>query len=478
MLRQQVIKGIKWTSIAAIAGAGLQLLQVAVLTRFLNPADFGLMALALFVIGFSQLFMDMGISNGIIYKQEISENQLNSLYWLNIISGWIIFGLIFLIAPFASAFYHEPELKKILILTGVTFLIQPFEQQFYALMKKELLFNEIAKRDILSKLVSFIIAVVLAYKGYGVYSLVFAYIGSVLTSTLLLVSIGLKYHKPRFYLNLKEIRFFLRFGMFQMGEFIGSYINTNIDTLLIGKLLGVEALGIYNIAKNLSMRPIQVISPIITQVTFPALSRIQHDTEKLKDVYLKTLRYLTSVNFPVYIFLCVFAHPVVLLMFGNKWLQVVPILQILSLYCMARSINNPVGALLLAKGRVEIGFYVNLVLLFLIPACIYIGSLYGLTGVSVMLLTLQVLYSIVLWKLLTVKIFKISFYEYFHHIFTSMLLTTSAVLIVSWIVSSDISALIKIIAGGMAFLITYLVLNYLFNKKLLTEVLSLVKTAI
>jgi O-antigen/teichoic acid export membrane protein len=137
-LKQQAISGVKWTTLSSVINTGIQLVQLAILTRLLKATDFGLMALVMVVIGFSQMFIDMGISNAIIYKQKVTDNQLNSLYWLNIFAGIIIFVIVFFLSPFVSQFYHEPELKNLILLVGITFLIQPFGQQFMILLQKNL----------------------------------------------------------------------------------------------------------------------------------------------------------------------------------------------------------------------------------------------------------------------------------------------------------------------------------------------------
>lgn len=399
-LKAKTLSGVKWTTVSTIIVTVVQLLQLSVLAHFLAPTDFGLMALVMVVIGFSQAFLDMGISNAIIHKQNITDDQLSTLYWLNVFAGFVLFILICAASPLISVFYKEPELTKLIILIGLTFLIQPFGQQFMVLWQKEMRFAEMSKIDVVTKVLSLVVSVVFAYLGYGVYALAYGTLAAVILQTILFVSMGLKKHRPQLLFRWGEVHEFVSFGAFQMGERTVNYFNSQIDVILIGKLLGTEALGVYNIAKQLIMRPAQIFNPIITKVTFPAMAKVQNDTTKLKQVYLQTINYLSSVNFPIYGMMIVLAPEIVFFLFGSKWMPSVPVVQILSLYGAVRSTGNPIGSLLLAKGRANLGFYWNLGLLFYVPVGIALASQWGLLAVSWMLVALSVSVIIPGWYLL------------------------------------------------------------------------------
>ncbi|MCC6289111.1 MAG: oligosaccharide flippase family protein [Chitinophagaceae bacterium] len=195
--------GVKWTTISAIVGALSQLLLTVILARFLGKKDFGLMAIAIFVINFSQLFIDLGISNAIIYNQNVDKKQLSTLYWMNIILGVFLFCIILIISPYVAVFYKEPELKNIINLIGITFLIQPFGMQFSTLLRKELHFKEVAIRNIISKVAGLLLGFAFGYYGFGVYALVYSTILTSLFDTIMFVIMGRKIHSPSFYFNFK-----------------------------------------------------------------------------------------------------------------------------------------------------------------------------------------------------------------------------------------------------------------------------------
>jgi len=422
-LKKQAFSGIKWTSVSSILIAVIQLVQLTILTRYLDASDFGLMAIVSMIIGFSALFLDLGISASIIHKQDVSHVQLSSLYWLNIISGLLLFIIIYNVAPLIARFYNEASLTPIVQILAINFIISSLGSQYGLLLQKSLKFNVMAKISIISTTIGFVVAVSLAMKGLGVYALVFSSLSIAFVSALINIIVGIKKHRPSLVFKYREIASMIAFGMFQMGERSLNYFNSQFDVLLIGKLLGVEALGIYNVAKNLAMRPAQVINPIITKVTFPVMAKVQDDTVRLKNIYLKTINYLSSVNFPIYVLLVILAEPIVLILFGEKWSESIVILQILSIYGAIRSTGNPIGSLQLAKGRADLGFYWNLGLFIFMPLTIYIGSHWGLDGVAYSLLGLMSFLTIPNWYFMVNKLCGAGFSEYFRQIFKPLVIT-------------------------------------------------------
>lgn len=463
-LKAKTMSGVKWTTGSTIIVTAIQLLQLSILARFLSPSDFGLMAIVMVVIGFSQAFLDMGISNAIIYKQTITSEQLSTLYWLNVLAGIILFVLICVVSPLMSLFYKEPELTRLIILVGLTFLIQPFGQQFMVLWQKEMRFSEISKINVASKSLSLVVSVGLAYVGYGVYALVYGTLAAVVLQTMLFVFMGMREYRPQMIFRWGEIKEFVSFGAYQMGERTINYFNSQIDVILIGKLLGTEALGVYNVAKQLIMRPAQIINPIITKVTFPAMAKVQNDSDTLRRVYLKTINYLSSVNFPIYAMLIVLAPEIVYILFGDKWMAAVPIVQILSIYGALRSTGNPIGSLLLAKGRADLGFYWNLGLFFYVPIGIALASQWGLLGVSLMLVALQVSLVIPSWYFLVRPLCGARLREYSLQIAIPLalsLIAGGAGYIGAYFFTSDVLRFTSVLFVGALF---YFGLSWQFNK--------------
>ncbi len=472
-IKEQAISGVKWTTFSSIINAILSFIQFIALSRILNPSDFGLMALVMVVIGFSQMFIDMGISNAIIYTHDVSTNQLNSLYWLNIFTGVILFLVIFLISQYIADFYKEPKLNKLIFYVGLTFLIQPFGQQFLILLKKNLQFENIAKAQIIAKFISFIFIICLALLGFGVYSLVMGVIVSSTISTIVLIYYGFKIYTPKFYFQKSDIKRFIGFGIFQMGEKMIQYFNTQLDTILIGKFLGVENLGVYNLAKQLLSYPSQIINPTVTNVTFPVMAKFNNDINKLKQVYSKTINYLSLINFPIYLLISILAESLVLTFFGVKWLEAIPIIQIMSITSLINSTGNPAGSLLLSRGRADIAFYWNLILLFIIPLSIYIGSFWAINGIVFAALLIQIIIFLPIWKFVLFKIINITLVDYLKLMFVPLLLIIFTGLSTFLFLFFIQSIILKLAFGPLFFGIIYFILLRRFQFEFYIELKSL-----
>lgn len=470
MLKQKTINGAKWTAYSTILITLLQLIQISILARFLDATAFGLMAVVMVIIGFSQVFLDMGISNAIIFKQEITHEQLSTLYWVNIIAGFLLFLIMYILAPFIAVFYAEPELKPLILLLSSSFLIQPFGQQFMVLWQKEMNFLKISKINILNKFIALIVSVWFAYYGSGIYALAYGMLAGITIQTIMFVSLGLKEYKPSYYFKIKDIKEFINFGLYQIGDKTINYFNYQIDTILIGKLLGMEALGLYNIAKQLIMKPDQILNPIITKVTFPAMARMQNDTLKLKKIYLKIINYLSSVIFPIYIFIFIFADILVNIMFGDKWFEAVPIIKILSVWGALRSTGSPIGALLMAKGKASWGFWWNLGLLFFTLLGLYLGSFGGLMGISWALIILSFPFGMIAnWYYLVKPLCGATFIEYHIQILKSAIIALCTWLIIYISIFPIESSIAKILVGLLLGLFSIFGLNFVWNKELINE---------
>lgn len=394
-LKQQAVSGVKWSSVSAVVVTILQFSTLAILARLLSPSDFGLMGMIMVVIGFARLFADMGISKAIIYRQDATKNELSSLYWLNIFAGIAVFIIVCAVTPLVAAFYHETRLNKLIHVAVFSFLISPVGQQFQILLQKELRFDDLAKIEIGGALTNSMVAITLAFLKFGVYSLVFGQLAGAFFCVLLLFYWGWKKWRPLLHFSRQDLKGYIGFGLYQMGEKSINYFNSNLDYLLIGSLLGAESLGYYNLASNLVLRPSSMINPIVTKVVFPVFSKVQNDIDKIKRGYLKVLQLLALTNFPIMAGMAVVAPIAIPIIFGKQWMSSIILIQILAIVGSLRSIGNPVGALLLAKGRADLGFKWNAALVIPQILGLYIGAkLGGMLGIAIALVSLQIIYTI------------------------------------------------------------------------------------
>ena len=384
-------KGARWTTVSAAFAAMIQVLRLVVLARLLSPNDFGLMAMAMIVIDTCQAYIDLGISAAIIHRQDATKKQLSSLYWLNVFAGWAMFALVWLCVPLIVMLFKEQRVLPLLHVITLVLLIAPLGQQFECLLQKELKFDTLAKQEIVSSILGFVTAVVLAVRGFGVWALVFSVLTTVSVKALLLVGVGLMRFRPSLHFETSDLKGFLSFGLFQMGERVINFFSERLDQLLIGSMLGANALGYYTFAFNLTAQPITRINPIITRVAFPVFSKVQNDLDRLRRGYLRVLSFLTTINAPLLVGLGAVAPVAIPMIFGTKWVGSILLVQLLSTVSLIRSTCNPIGSLQLARGRADLGFHWNLFLLIASVPTIYIGGRVAqATGVASALLLLQV----------------------------------------------------------------------------------------
>ncbi len=381
-LRRRATSGARWTATATGARIGLQFIQLAILARLLRVEDFGLMAIANVVLAFAVTFSDAGVSNAIIHYRDAKREELSSLYWLNVLGGVVIFAAMWFAAPWVASVYHQPTLAPVLRAASVIFIIGPLGQQFSVLFERDLRFKRLAAIEITSLLVSSVVGIVLALRGFGVWSLVWSSVlGSALRS-LMLAAVGWSSWRPMLRFVPRECRRFLHFGAYQMGERTVNLAGQHLDKLVIGFLLGPGPLGYYELAYRFISRPYQIINSLFTRVAFPVFSAVQHDKTKLRKGYLELIEALGAVTIPVYLAMFALARPLVGVQLGPRYETTVELLKILWIVGLSFAITSPAGTLLLACGRADIGFYVNVVRTSLIIAGVWIGSHWGLTGIA------------------------------------------------------------------------------------------------
>jgi len=423
-LKKKVILGIKWNSALAVFTSIMAIAKTAIMARLLSPTEFGLMAMIEGIIVFGNPLADMGIGAAIIQKSKVTVKQLSTLYWLNILLGIFVYVVMVSISPFIADFYNEEVLEDLLILLALTFLISPAGAQFNILFQKNLNFGVPAKIDFIANIISFVISVALAYHNWGVLSLIYGRLARVTFSTLFLISFGLKMHKPKLYFNLREVKSIVGFGSFQMGERYAQILSGNWDKILIGKLLGAEILGFYNIAYTFIVMPVQIINPIVTKVAFPVFSMVKENQEKMNSYYYKALSMLMTINFPVYIGIVLVAPELVQILFGEQWLPSVVILQILAFEVLFRSIGNPGGSVIKARGRADIGFYWSIVRSIAVLISIFIAYYISNTVISIAIGILICRYTIgIYWHFIIMKIGKINYNPIIKSAFKTLILT-------------------------------------------------------
>jgi len=462
-LRKQAISGTFWTALASTVLAVIQILRLSILTRFLEKSDFGLVAIVVLVLGFTQIFTDLGISISLFSRHDITKKEYSSLYWVSLLLGGFLYIVVSLSAPLVATFYNQPELALLIPVMGLDLVFSTAGRQFRIFRQKELKFKSLALIDIVTSAISLGIAVWVASEGGGAWSIVYSTLFASFTSSVLLIISGLRSHPLVWYINFSEGKSFYKVGLFQTGSQILDYVSSQLDVIIIGKLMGTAELGVYNLVKQLVMRIYALVNPILTRVFIPLLAKLNEDLPLLKAHYLKMLNIAAFVNFAIYGAIALSARELLTIIYGPTFANSAIILQLLCLWGGVASVMNCASSLIVATGKTELGFRWTIVRVIANPVFIIVGYQYGLIGIAVA----QMLYALVFysfyWALVIRKILEmLSYAEYLKTISYFLLCSASLFVILTYLKTYLVSSQniwVTLIPFGIMYLLGYAAVN-------------------
>lgn len=472
--KKTAVVGVQWMTVATVILIVTQMLSTAILVRLLNKSDFGLMALVMVVKGFADIFMDFGITVAILHKQDLSQNQYSSLYWLNMIVGVVIYAVICIVTPLVSSFYKEDSLLKLIPVMCLAIPFSSIGRQQKTLLQKEFFFKAIAVTDSISALFGLSLAVYFAYTGWGVYALVFSNLGRYIMGNIIYLFLGFKIIPIKFHFRLSETISALRIGGYHTVSQVINYFTCSFDVLIIGRLLGADSLGIYNLAKDLVTKPSALVAPIASKVATPIFSKIQNDEEKLHISFFYAQKLISYLNGFVYLGVFALASPFVSFYYGVKYLECVPMIQLLAVYHFIRQYDAAIGIVCVAKGRTDVDMWWNILVVCIIPLVVFVGAHYSIVFVTVCLLLFQIILMYPGWLMYTKRLLHIYFFQYYFNLIKTILIFITPItlsLLLTYLL--HFSAIIVFLIVGFVFTsITFLVL-LLFERSFLISFVKL-----
>ena len=397
-LRRRALTGVRWTALGSVVRASLQFAQVTIMAHLLQPADFGLVALVTAVQAFLQNLADAGVSNAIIHHQVIDESRLSGLYWVNVLTSCALAALLCVAAPFVAVVYGHPQLQWLFAMSGVTLVSIGLGQQLRVVAQKRLAFGRLATVDLPAQAVGFVVSVASGWAGAGVYALALGSLSTALAGAAMLWAFVADGWRPRGVLRLGELAPFLRFGAWRTADGFANTLESQADVILGASLLGAPLLGVYSLAKSLSLRVGQTVNPIATTVAMPVMAKAQGDRNLLAAVYLRVLRMVASTNVPLYAVLGLYSPEVVRVLLGPQWRDAVPLLRVFAAWGLIRATGNPVGALLMATGRPDLSLKYTAFWAAAVVPFIWVGSHWGALGVAYGLLAMIAVTFLPTWR--------------------------------------------------------------------------------
>ena len=379
-LKSLSVQGGLVTMTAQVMRFLLQFFSVAILARILLPKDFGLIAMSAGVVGFINLFKDVGLSIATIQRSKISHSQVSVLFWVNTAVS-IVLGLIAAaISPLLAILYSEPRILGITIALAVTFPFEGLAVQHQALLRRQMRFRALAFVEIGAQATSVIFGIVLAFAGIGYWSLVFMQLmGSIARVCLVWSLCPWRPSLPR---RVEGIRSMLSFGGYITLSNVLDYVTRNFDRVLMGAVVGAQQVGYYVNAYKLLLFPIQQVNMPIMQVGLPALSRVKADLARFKRYYCRALSLATTIGMPIVAFSFASADMLILLILGEKWISSIVIFRALGPAAFIGTFNMASGWAFVPFGRVREQLYASLFgATVSIVACI-VGVHWGAIGVA------------------------------------------------------------------------------------------------
>lgn len=370
----------RWVALSQGARVVSQLVSMTVLARLLAPEAYGLMALAAIVTNLAYLFRDMGTGAALIQAAAVSPRMGATVHWTNLGLGMAIGAAIAVSAPLMAHLFHEPQLATVLYLLALVFPVTAVGVVHQALLERESKFSVVAGAEIAASLAGLAVALLLAWQGAGVFSLVAQMIVATAVSTSVIVLRSS--FKPARHWDLAEFKSIAGFsGNLSLFNVV-LYVSRNADSMVVGRLLGSAALGVYAMAYRLMLFPLQNMTFVAARVLFPVMSRKQDAGDEVASLYLRTLGFIAFLTAPLMAGLFSLREPFVQVMLGAQWQSSVTLLAWLAPVGFIQSLVSSTGTVLMARGSTGLMLRLGLVGAVLQGGAVVLGARWGIEGVA------------------------------------------------------------------------------------------------
>lgn len=463
-LKTKAFAGSIWSFLEKISILLVQFVVGVILARLLDPEDYGLVALTLIFTTIAAAITDGGFEKSLINKQSLSNLQINTVFYINVLLGLLTMLLIVICAPSIAAFFKEPGLVPVLRLVSLGIFINAIGQTPSALMRKELNFKKVSYAHMLGSLVSAATGISLAYSGYGVWALVY----STLSSQVVVLLIYLVYSpwRPSLQFSFASVRTMLPYGLNVLFSSSVSFFLQQFNSLIIGRWYSKADLGLFHRGSRLPDLVTSVIEGVVLKLAFPLFSKVQNDAGNLTEVLKKTMKILAFVTFPLLIFLLFNARDITLILFTRKWEGSIIYMEIFCLVKLFYPFTIIYKEILLAKGdarlfsRLVTGFSIFEVILVLVLA--KFGIIYILLATLISVSIQYLAYGMII----SGKI-RISFLEQLlwlkEYIMMAILLALVIVFTDRALTALDQPLILKLVTKSVASLSVYMALAWLFK---------------
>lgn len=374
-LRNDVLYSLKWLAGARFAGQLVAWAITLVVIRILKPSDYGLMAIADVLIGFAALFQEMGLFSAMVQKRDLTERHVEQAFGILIVLNVGLYVVVFAIAPLLASFFNDARLTNIVRVLGLQFPLASVGVVQDAILNRSMRFRQKSLANIAIGLGNAFTTLGFALAGAGVWALVLGSMAGAVVRPVALSIAAWHWCRPRF--SRAGMNEMLHFGGFVAVSRLLWYVYSQSDVFIIGKLLGKELLGFYSIAMQLASLPMQKVAELLDQVGFAAYSSIQHDMAAVRSHFLKAIRVLAFLSFPIFWGISAVSPDLVMVVLGQRWERATVPLQLLALVMPIRMIGHGTGSVLAAIGKPQIGTLNTFIALVIMVPAFFIGTWFG-----------------------------------------------------------------------------------------------------
>lgn len=472
-LRQKTKKGLYWSFLNQFANYAMQFVVGIIMARLLTPSDYGITAIPAIFMAIAKVFIESGFGLALVRKENLTEQDLTTSFLYSFFVGVFCYLCLYISAPWIASFYDTPILKKLIRITALTFIWAPLITPQNVILQRKLDFKTPARISIVNKIVSAIIGITAAYIGYGLWALVIANMSSSIIG-LIQTWLAVKWF-PRERWSKDSFKYLWGYGNKVIASQLLDAFVSNIAPFLIGKYGGTIDLGNYNRAKGYASMPSSGVVGVLSTVTFPVLSKMQDDNERLGEIYRKMIRVSAFLIFPMMILLAALARPLVLVMITAKWEACIILLQLLCFTFIWQPIQILNVNLLYVKGRTDLALRLRMIIkpisvLVTIPVLIF----WGIKGFCVAEIIMQLI-ALTMNTYYTGKLIKVGFVMQMKDILPFLILSLLMFVLILAINSVISNLYLQVFVGGLFGVLFYCGISLLFKFEEINEVRYLLK---
>ena len=426
-IKEKAVFGMIWTAAEKFGSMVMAFISNLILARLLLPEDFGVIGMLHIFIAISGAFMMGGFGDAIIQKKNTTHTDYSTVFMWNMVLSVFFYVIIFISSPAIARFYDMPSLCAVLRVYGLVLILVGLSVVQSSILRKELKFKLLSIRNLTASFCGLVVGIVMAFMGFGVWSLVMSALVNQLMNAILVWR--LSSWRPSIVFDKKSFKELFSFGGMMMLTSLVEKIYVNIQGLLIGKWYSANELGYYTQAKKLEDVPTSTLSYIVTNVSFPVFSKFQDDKNMLLYGLRKNIKAITYLNFPLCILLLVIASPLIELLYGAKWNSSVPYFQLLCLSGLLYTMNSLNGSVVKALGKGKLYFTLNLIQRIVGLLLMFVGVRYSVKGLLIAVVV-SAYFSYFLYSLANSRLLGYGLWKQLKDVFWGLLLSVSVGVVV------------------------------------------------